>query len=393
MDGASSFFGRFLRYIDNATAVDDATVEIKLLHPVDGDAFNAGLSIIKVVPKAHIEEVGVEAFNTNPVGTGPYRFVSFKSLDRAVVEAYDDYNGPHPAVLDGIEFLIQTDSGARVAAFRAGETVAVADVPDRDIESVRADEGLEVSAEPSFLMHFLMFNLDNEKFADQRVRAALHHAIDRDTITAIAYGGNATPSTAYLPENHPNYAEAANQYPYDPDRARELLAEAGVADGLEFDLNVWTDNTWAADAANVIEQNWSDIGVSVNKNTGGEDIYGSVIDQTYEAQLAIADQSIFGWDVDVLLSWHLTDFWANDFTQWSGDARERSDALFDEGIRAIGDDRAAVYAQIQDIASEQLSIYPIHHRDTVTGWNSTVFSEFNPTQAAIIDLRDVELAD
>lgn len=389
LQGASSFFGRFLVYIESATAVDERTVEIKLAFPVE--ALNDGLAIVKVVPMAHVEEVGVEEFNNNPVGSGPYQFVEFTSLDRVVLEAFDGYNGAYPPVFDGIEFLIQPDAGARIAAFRAGETIAVADIPDRDIQAVEGEESLEVASEPSFLMHFLMFNLENEKFADPRVRQALHFAIDRDTITEVAYGGNATPSSAYLPENHPDYSEADAQYPYDPDRARELLAEAGFEDGLNFDLNVWTDNTWAADAANIIEQNWADVGVTVNKTTGGEDLYGTVTDGTYEAQLAIADQSIFGYDADVLLSWHLSDFWADTFTFWTGPERERSDELFDEGLRAFGDERLAAYAEIQNIAAEELSIYPLHHRNTVTGWNSDVFATFTPTQAAIIDLREAEL--
>jgi len=384
----NSFFRQFINFIDGVSAIDDRTVEFTLAHPTG--LFNERLVVVKIVPMALLEAEGSEQFGLSPVGSGPFTFVEARNNDRVILQRYADYNGPTPGHVDTVEFRIQVDAPSRVAALRSGQVQIIEDPSDRDMPVLEEAEGLSVASLPSFTMQFLMFNCSRPEFADRRVRQALHWALDRDLMTEAAFLGNARKAISYLPEQHPNFVVPEQVYEHDPDRARALLEEAGYGDGMSFTLQVF-ESSWVETSAAILQQNWAAVGVDVDLRVGGESIYDNVFDGSYDAQLALADQSLFGYDAGTLLGWHYGPLWAEQLYYWSGPEKERITALLDQALQASGDEQFELYAQIQNLAAVEVPIAALHHRNTNTAWSSDSLSVFQPIRTLGLDVRSATL--
>ena len=380
----NSFFAQFVDFIDTVTAVDDRTVEFALKFPVG--LFTERLVVVKIVPKAVVEEIGTEEYGLKPVGSGPYVFVEALNNNRVISERFGDYNGPTPGSIENIDYRIQLDGPSRVASLRSGQVQVIEDPADRDMAVLEQAADIEVASLPSFTMQFLMFNCALPEFADKRVRQALHWAIDRDKMTQAAFLGNAAKAISYLPELHSNYVVPDQVYDFDPDRAKALLAEAGHGDGLKFTLQVF-ESVWVETSAAILQQNWKDIGVDIDLLVGGESIYSAVFDGSYQAQLALADQSLFGWDAGTLLGWHYGKVWSEQLYYWSGPEKDRMLELLDQAFRASGQAQADLYAEIQNLAAVEVPIAALHHRFTNTAWSNAALEKFDPIRTLGLDLR------
>ncbi|MEL6984535.1 MAG: ABC transporter substrate-binding protein, partial [Actinomycetota bacterium] len=169
----------------------------------------------------------------NATGTGPFKMVEYVDGQLMVLEAFDDYYRGRPA-LDSIELYPMPEPATRLAALQAGD-IDWAELPPPD-----AVAQLEASGFQVFLKeypHVITYQLNVQKppFDDVRVRQALNYAVDREGTSALI-NDVGYPATQYLYEGHPWYDEDWEGYPYDPERAIELLAEAGVEEGLEFNI-------------------------------------------------------------------------------------------------------------------------------------------------------------
>ncbi|CAM5520927.1 Vitamin B12 import ATP-binding protein BtuD [Streptomyces griseomycini] len=250
----ASLMAQFVPFIDRVEAVDASTVEFRLKHAFA--LFPSRISVVRIVPKK-IAGADAKAFDAQPVGSGPYRFVSAVREDKIVMEAYDEYNGPHPARAEKMVWHLMSDPSARVSALKSGRVQAIEDVPYIDIEGFTGKD--KVESVQSFGLLFLMFNCKDERFADKRVRQALHYALDTEKLISTALLGNAEPATGYVPATHPDYREAATVYGHDLARAKKLLDEAGVG-RLSFTLLV-TDTGWVKDIAPLIKESWAAAGI------------------------------------------------------------------------------------------------------------------------------------
>lgn len=206
----------------------------------------------RIVPKK-IVEPDPKAFDAKPVGSGPYKFVSATREDKIVFEKYEKYNGAHPARAKKMIWRLISDQSARVSAMQSGRVQAIEDVPYIDVKGLSATAKTE--SVQSFGLLFLMFNTADKRFADKRVRQALHYALDTEKIIKTAMVGNATAATGYVPSTHPDYHKASTVYTHDVAKAKKLLAEAGVKD-LKFTV-LTTDTGWVKDIAPLIKESWA----------------------------------------------------------------------------------------------------------------------------------------
>ncbi len=380
----NSFFRQFVDFIEKVEAVDDSTVDFTVKYPVG--LFTERLVVVKIVPKAAFEAAGAEQFGLQPMGSGPYTFVEALNNNRVILKRFADYNGPTPGSIEDIDFRIQLDGPSRVSSLRAGQTQVIEDPSDRDMDVLRNSEGIEVASLPSFTMQFLMFNCSRPEFADRRVRQALHWAIDRETMTRAAFLGNASEAISYLPALHSNHIVPDQVYSRDVERAKSLLAEAGYGDGLSFTLQVF-ESVWVETSAAILQQNWRDIGVEIDLLVGGESIYANVFDASYQAQLALADQSLFGWDAGTLLGWHYGATWAEQLYFWEAPEKDQMLSLLEEAFKASGQEQFDLYAQIQNLAAVEVPIAALHHRYTNTAWSSEALASFDPIRTLGLDLR------
>ena len=253
--------------ISGVVVVDDTTLEVQLVDP--NPRFYDEVRGFYALP-AHAVDFGPEEIQstdwwwTRPVGTGPFQFGAYEKdqfMELAPNEAYWD-GAPKLEKLINRYF---SDETAAVLALESGDiqfSYVSADVAAR----FEGNEEFQIFSGPSFVVNLFNFNYKRDVWQDVRVRQAFMYGIDRASIISDVFNGTAqaTPCNDPYPAFWP---EDANYYEYNPDKARELLAEAaadGVSlDGLSFEIPTYYTSQLAKDILTVIQANLADIGVEV----------------------------------------------------------------------------------------------------------------------------------
>ena len=241
--------------IESIETPDALTVVIKLSRPVGSFLYDLGSAdAIMVSPASADNNV------QNPIGTGPFKFDRWVKGDRIELSRYDGYWG-EPAKFSKATFRIIPDAQAQVAALQTGEVDAfpVMGAPET-LAQFENDDRFKVVVGQTQGEVMLSLNHRREPFSDVRVRRALTHAIDRDAIIAGAVAGYGTPIGSHFPPSDPDYVDLTGMYPYDPAKARELLAEAG-ASSISAQL-VLPPFPYARRAGEIIQAMLMDVGVT-----------------------------------------------------------------------------------------------------------------------------------
>ncbi|MDI3422221.1 ABC transporter substrate-binding protein [Streptomyces luteolus] len=381
----ASLMAQFVPFIDKVSAVDKSTVEFKLKHPFA--LFPSRISVVRIVPKK-IAGADAKAFDAKPVGSGPYRFVSAVRQDKIVMEAYDKYNGPHPAKAKKMVWRLMADPSARVSALQSGRVQAIEDVPYIDMKGFTGKN--KVESVQSFGLLFLMFNCKDKRFEDKRVRQALHYALDTEKIIKTALLGNAEPASGYVPQTHPDYHKASTVYSHDVAKAKKLLADAG-AKGLSFTL-LLTDTGWVKDIAPLIKESWAAVGVDVKLDIAQSPAQYAKVDKgSFDALVAPGDPSVFGNDADLLLRWFYYGFWPEKRYGWAGsDAYKKTKSLLNKAASAVDEGkRKELWGQVMDLVAEEAALYPVLHRKLPTAWAGDALTGFKPLPTTGLSFVDV----
>src|SRR5437870_8258295 len=205
-----------------------------------------------IVPTSYTERVGEEGFKKAPVGAGPYRFVSFNPGIELVVEANEGYWRRKPAVKRLI-FKSVPDESTRLAMLKRAETDVAYSIRGPNAEEVKRTAGLTLKATFPTFTEWIVFSEQwdsKSPWADQRVRLAANLAIDRKTINEAEYLGYGKLAFSIVPRDF-EFHWAPPTYPFDPARAKRLLAEAGYPKGFDA-VEMATDAVYAPEAEAVI---------------------------------------------------------------------------------------------------------------------------------------------
>jgi peptide/nickel transport system substrate-binding protein len=198
-----------------------------------------------------------------PVGAGAYAFVSWADGEKIVIKRNEKYwkaNRPYP---DGIEFAIIPELTTGVRSVTAGQNDLIYQLPPRQKVIVERSKNLKVFNGPTLYVFQIFLNWAKPPFDDIRVRKAFNMAIDRESFVKAALAGLAEPAYMNLPKSHWAYDKSvAALTPYDPDRARKLLAEAGFKEGTTIDLVGYPDQDSVQRQEILIEQ-FRKAGISV----------------------------------------------------------------------------------------------------------------------------------
>lgn len=192
----------------------------------------------QIVPKAYIEKVGTQGFLENPIGTGPFKFVSSRDgLDEIVMERFDDYYGGSPdlapvglACADRVIFRTIPEASTRAAALLAGEVQIIQAVPSDMVSRLNDDNNVAVKTAPGTQPKWVELNVNRPPFDDVRVRQALNYALDKNLIIREIYEGRAVELPGSLSPYNNFVNKSLQPYPYDIDKATQLLEEAGWID-------------------------------------------------------------------------------------------------------------------------------------------------------------------
>lgn len=236
--GAAGLMGSY----ETTEVVDDYTAKVHFKEPFAPFLNSASDAFLSIVSPTAVEKWGDEEYGRHPVGTGPFIFKEWVAQDHIAVERNPDYNwAPEffnhsgAANLESITFRYIPDDTTRVASLENGETNFVSRVPELEIERLQSNSGIQVISGPTPMMpQSLLLNTKRPPLDDVRVRQALLYAVDQELLVETIFGDKTIPAHGPIGPANPFYwAGVEEMYPYDPEKATQLLTEAGWTPGSD----------------------------------------------------------------------------------------------------------------------------------------------------------------
>uniref|UniRef100_UPI003872B093 ABC transporter substrate-binding protein n=1 Tax=Roseitranquillus sediminis TaxID=2809051 RepID=UPI003872B093 len=345
----------FFSAIDEVEVVDDQTVRFQLSEPYAPFLSNLAYPTGLIVSPVAVEQHGQD-FGRNPVGTGPFQFVEWRPNEAVVVERNPDYWDGAPA-LEAVVFRPITDANTRTAEMLAGGIDLMVEVPPVALGQFEG-EGFQVVEQAGPHVWFLILNAKEGPFADQRVRQAANYAIDKEALVNDVLEGTAEVAAGPIP---PAFAWAHNDavepYPHDPERARQLLQEAG-AEGAELTFYVTEGGSGMLDPvpmATAIQADLDEVGFDVGIETYEWNTFLGQVNPGLEGKADMAEMAWMTNDPDTLPYLTLrTEAWPENGGFNSGYySNPEVDRLLEEARTSTSqEERAELYKQVQAIVHE-----------------------------------------
>ncbi len=249
--------------ITDATATAPDTVVVKTGKPYP--PLLAQLVKLSIVSKAYTEKVGDEKLNLEPMGSGPYKFVSWQKGVKVELAANENYwRGTPPFA--AAEFRAVKDAATRIADLRTGKADLIVSLNSDNAAELKSASNLAVLSAPTERVAYLMMNTEYGPLTDVKVRRAVAYALDRKLIIDALLGGYSRITDELLTPAHFGYVEGVKAYPHDPVKAKALLAEAGYADGVTVELV--TAPVFDQRIVQAIQQQLSKVGITVKISMG-----------------------------------------------------------------------------------------------------------------------------
>lgn len=384
-NGESDLYGAFLSFITAVSAPDERTVRFKLNAPM-GSVLQERLALVRVFPATLTDE----ELATKPVGSGPWCYETINAADggRISFTANHRYTGPWPATCERMEWSVLLDDTRRTDELIDKDVMVMEAAPVVRAEEL-ADAGATVEWVPGFNLPFLMFNCEKPPFDDVRVRQALLYAIDVDSLIGTYMAGHARAATSLLPDYFRHYHRAATVYSYDPEKARKLLAEAGVD---ELALALRANDNWVSTLAPAIAEDWKAVGVTAEvvlldttalfADLSTEPEPGTLL--PFDVVLSPGDPSCFGNDADLIISWWYGDnVWTRARSRWATTPAfaEVAELLAEARSKTSEDEQQPLWNQCFDIIAAEVPLYPLFHRETATAWWTAQLDDYDPISA------------
>ena len=345
----------FFSAVEEVEVVDPLTVRFTLSEPYAPFLSNLAYPTGLLVSPAAVEQHGAE-FGRNPSGTGPFRFVEWRPNEAVVVERNPDYWDGAPE-LEAVVFRPITDANTRTAEMLAGGIDLMVEVPPVSLSEFETDD-FNVHEQAGPHVWFLILNLKEGPFTDQRVRQAANYAVNKEAIVNDILEGTAEVAAGPIP---PAFAWAHNEelepYPYDPERARELLAEAG-AEGAELTFYVTEGGSGMLDPVamgTAIQADLEAVGFDVGIETYEWNTFLGEVNPGLEGKADMAEMAWMTNDPDTLPYLTLrTEAWPENGGFNSGYySNPEVDRLLEQARVATDQaQRAELYKQVQEIVHE-----------------------------------------
>jgi len=253
------------RFVDHIEAPDEFTVVFYLKEPKATLLWNLSEGASGIVPYGALDEI-----TRNPMGSGPFKFVSAEQDKEVVVERNDNYWGAR-ARLSRVRFTVVPDATTRALELRKGSADAAINALTSDtIVALEREANLQVERAPGTVLSYLAFNLRDRTLQDVRVRQAIAYAIDRRPLLEYIWRGFAQPARSVLPPQSWAYDPDVTGYPHNPEKARQMLDAAGYGarDGVRFHLTMKTSTEESTRLlAAVLQQQLRDVGIALDIRT------------------------------------------------------------------------------------------------------------------------------
>ena len=366
-------FSRIVERVSAVEAIDSETVEFRLISPYS--ALPATIATFGIVPQHALgnvlpDELVAEPFGTDSaIGTGPFQFVHWDRGERIVFEANRNHHEMSPAI-DQYEYRVADDNETFLDELDSGE-IDWARIGPELLEDVDALDSVEARGTSGFDMISVVLQKDSgvtTRFAEREVRQALLHALDREEMVQTIWNGRAAVAHSIIPDISWAAAEPETQYDYDPERAEQLLDDAGWSIGedgvrqrdgqrLEFSLLANGDNPVRRELAEWLVVQWQEIGIDASVN--------------FETWSNVRDQITTSRDFQSLLFGYRWDVDPNQHAMWSSDSitggfnlasymNQDVDQLLNDALAVADQDtRAENYREMQELVLSDLPVLPL----------------------------------
>jgi len=376
LDPGNAFAYAFLLdRVESVEVLDTHQVRFHLSTPFAPLLTHLTLSSTGIQSPTAVQTLG-DAYRTQPVGSGPFRMAEWVQGQHVDLARFDGYWGD-AAEIASVRFLFVPEANTRIALLMTGEAHVALPIPPQDIARLEAAPNIDVNISPSARTVILYFNHTREPFTDRRVRQALNYAVDKEAIVDFILGGAARVSDAIISPGIVGYAPIG-VYEFDPERARQLLAEAGYPDGFSSRLLCTMGRiNMDTQICETVQNMLADVGVNVTIETLEHATWLSVTRNPPEE--SIVDIAMSGWntvtrDADYALYavWH-SDQWVPGGANRSYYSNPEVDALL-ERSRVVTDltERDAIIAEALRVMWEDAHALLLHSDSNVSAVRSNV---------------------
>nr|WP_106478538.1 ABC transporter substrate-binding protein [Phytohalomonas tamaricis] len=347
--------------------VDDHTIRFHLNTPSAPFLADMAMDFASILSKEYadqlMEQGHPEQMNQKPLGTGPFMFAGYQKDAYIRYMAHPDYwRGKAP--IDRLVFSITPDASVRYQKLQANECQVMAFPNPADLDAMKNNPDINLKSAPGLNIGYLSFNTEKAPFDNVKVRQALSMAVNKKAIIDAVYQGAGTEAKNPIPPTMWSYNDAIENTPFDPEKAKQLLKEAGVEN---LSTEIWAMpvqrpyNPNARRMAEMIQADWKKIGVNA-KIVSYE--WGEYLRR---AQQGESPTGLFGWTGDngdpdnflyTLLSCDAAEKGSN-YAKWCYEPFEK---LVTEAARKTDEsERTKLYEQAQQVFHEQMPWLPIAH--------------------------------
>ncbi|WP_280771128.1 glutathione ABC transporter substrate-binding protein [Salipaludibacillus daqingensis] len=365
--------------IEEVIVVDDYTVQFQTefpFAPLPAHIAHSGGGIMsgEIIDADYeaMEDGGQpgDYINENPIGTGFFKFESWNPGDEVVLTKNEDYWGEQVKV-DSVTFKVVPEDLTRVGELETGAAHIIFPVSPSDKARIENTDGIDVYEQESLSLSYIGFNMEKEPFDDVKVRQAISMAINKDDLIEGVMEGTATPAVGPIGEQVFGFTDEVEGLPYDPEEAKELLAEAGYEDG--FSTTIWTnDSRERMDVAELVQAQLAEIGVEVEIEVLE---WGAYLDNTAEGE---HDMFILGWvTVTADADYGMYALFHSDNQGSPGNrsfmANDELDDLLDQAREeADPDTREQLYKEAMEILVEEAPMSYLYHTTYLVGLRDEV---------------------
>lgn len=338
---ATSVYTNVVAALSNAQITADENTVVCTLAQPDSDFLSAVASVY-ILPRGYEDQA------THPIGTGPFRFASRSVQENFILERFDGYYG-EGAKVERVTYKVYEDSTALFNALDGGSLDLVAHLTMDQVNNL--SNGYTVLEGTMNLVQAMYLNNAVAPFDDIRVRQALCYAVDVDAMMALTADGHGTKVGSSMYPAFGKYFDAslANAYPHDPEKARELLTQAGYPDGFSFTVKVPSNYQPHVDSAVVLVEQLKQVGIRaeiqlVDWNTWLEEVYAG---RNFQA-------TVVGFDASVLSPTALLGRWVSTSSKnMIGFSDETYDLTYEKALETVDDEaQTALFKRCLEILSE-----------------------------------------
>ena len=367
--------------VASVEAVDDYTVKITMRAASAPFVKNLAMALASpIVAPSAIEAATDGQAITNPVGTGPYKFVDWTKGASVTLVANEDYWGEAPKTKN-LVFKIIAEGNTRLTSLINGECDIISSVDPASADQI-VDNGFELFSEDGMTINYMAFNTETGKCTDQEVRKAVAQAINVEEMVKSIYGDYATVANSVMPTWMAPYTKDVKQTAYDPEAAKKTLADKGITSlqCITYTTARPYNQKGGSDLANMIQGYLSAVGVELSITQYDWTTYKTKV------QTDPYDICFYGWtgdngDPDNFMNLLADTNWSMNVAHWQDDEYK---ALIAEGLKTPdGDARDAIYLQCEEMVAEKQPWVLISHSKNLLGINPKVKDfYYHPTGVA-----------